>query len=284
MMEYGMQTQTLRALSPREYDDFRREGYYIARGLLSCPETAAIREAFMAQAANGPVPGLSDAPQRGVPAPASDPLARYPRMMHPHHHPELPVGQIARRYLLDARIGARLWDLLGDEPVAVQSMFYFKPPGARGQDLHQDNYYLRVAPQTCMAAWIAIDDADPENGGMNLVPGTQDLPVLCPGRADPALFFTTDHLDLPPGKKEVPAILQAGDVLFFNGSVIHGSYPNRSAGRFRRALINHYVPLSCRELAKWYQSPLRFDGSVVRIPEAAGGGPCGTSMAPASPH
>ena len=54
------------------------------------------------------------------------------------------------RYMLDSRIEGILTELMGDSPLAVQSMFYFKPPGARGQDFHQDNFYLKVKPGTCM--------------------------------------------------------------------------------------------------------------------------------------
>jgi phytanoyl-CoA hydroxylase len=73
-----------------------------------------------------------------------DPLKRYPRMLHP-------------------QVFAVLTDLYGEEPLAAQSMFYFKPPQSRGQVLHQDNYYLKVETGTCIAAWTAIDVADPDN-------------------------------------------------------------------------------------------------------------------------
>ena len=56
--------------------------------------------------------------------------------------------------------------------------------------------------------------------------------------------------------------MKAGDVMFFNGSVIHGSYPNTSRDRFRRAFICHYVPRSTAELSKWYRAPMSFDGAV----------------------
>src|SRR6185503_187519 len=173
----------------------------------------------------------------------------YPRMMHPHKHPELPlVGPLAMRYMLDERVGAILRELFdGLEPIATQSMFYFKPPGARGQDLHQDNFYLRVKPGTCMAAWLAIDDADEENGGMMCVPESHDLEIVCPQVADASKSFTTHLVEPPPGKSAVAMNLLAGDVLFFNGSVIHGSTPNTSHNRFRRALIFHYVPASTVE-------------------------------------
>jgi len=107
---------------------------------------------------------------------------------------------------------------------------------------------------------------------------------VCPKKADSTVFFTSEHVDIPPGKTAVPAILKAGDVLFFNGSVIHGSYPNRSKTRFRRALICHYVPISTRELSKWYQNPMRFNQEVIQIAEATAGGPCGNLAEPSVVH
>ena len=63
-------------------------------------------------------------------------------------------------------------------------MYYFKPPGARGQALHQDNFYLKVEPGNCIATWTAIDPADEENGGMLIVPKTQNFDIVCPEEAD----------------------------------------------------------------------------------------------------
>jgi ectoine hydroxylase-related dioxygenase (phytanoyl-CoA dioxygenase family) len=272
-------------LSEKQMQQFQQDGYFIARGLLNSAQVAEIRETFMTMAKDGPVQGLSEFRHGGREAYTStDPLARYPRMMHPHRHPDKPVGPVARKYMLYPAIGAILAELIGEEALAVQSMFYFKPAGARGQDLHQDNFYLRVAPGSCMAAWIAIDDADPENGGMVVVPGTQDMAIVCPEKSDPAKFFTTEHVNPPAGKREVPAVLKAGDVLFFNGSVIHGSYPNTSKDRFRRALICHYVPASSTALSAGYLEPTRFSGQMVPVPPAQGGGPCGNIAAPTTPH
>ena len=78
--------------------------------------------------------------------------------------------------------------------------------------------------------------------------------------------------------------LRAGVVMFFNGSLVHGSYPNRSATRYRRALICHYVPAGAVELATWYTTRLRFDGTTREaFVEATGGGPCGT-LQPIAAH
>jgi phytanoyl-CoA hydroxylase len=262
-----------RDMTPQQLDDYRRAGFHIARQFLSPAEVGVIRDTFTRMGENGPVPGLSGNDGRLTPG---EPLYRWPRMMHPHRHADKPVGPLALRYLLDRRVEAVLRDLLDDEPIAAQTMFYFKPPGARGQAFHQDNFYLRVRPGSCMAAWLAIDDADQENGGMVVVPGSHTMDVVCPEKSDASQFFTTEHVETPPGLQKHPADLRAGDVLFFNGSLIHGSYPNRSPERFRRALICHYVPESSVEVAHWYRPLLRFDGTVVEKQNATGGGPCGT--------
>lgn len=267
---------------------FEQDGFVVARGLLSPADVEMIRETFMQQAASGPVEGLSETRReignesRGYEP--GDPLAFYPRMMHPHGHPELPVGPVAMKYLLHPSLHPLLKAMFGREPVAVQSMFYFKPPGARGQDLHQDNFYLRVKPDTCVAAWMAIDDADEENGGMVVVPGTQNMEIACPEASDRSRFFTDHHIEPPPGMKPVPMNLKAGDVLFFNGSLIHGSYENTSKNRFRRSLICHYVPEDSTELSQWYTTRLRFDGTSTDIAPAEGGGPCGNLQEIAAPH
>lgn len=270
-------------LDEQQIAQFERDGFLAVRGLISPEEIESIRETFMTAAADGPIPGLSDLPRNGV-ANSNDPLSRYPRMMHPHKHEDKPVGQLAMRYMRDQRLRPILADLFGEEPFACQSMFYFKPPGARGQDLHQDNFYLRVKPGTCMAAWVAVDDADAGNGGMMCVPQTSKLDIACPEQADPALFFTTEHVEPPEGLEPQMMQLKAGDVLFFNGSVIHGSTPNTSTDRFRRSLIFHYIPASTREISHWYEA-MSFDGDMQQIAVNEDGGPCGTLQdAAMGPH
>jgi ectoine hydroxylase-related dioxygenase (phytanoyl-CoA dioxygenase family) len=259
---------------------YERDGYFVAPGLLGEEEAAEIRDTFTGYAEGGPIEGLSEMQRiTGATYDPGDPLRRFPRMMQPHRHLDKPVGPLTLQYLLDARIGELLRQLLDDEPIAAQSMFYFKPPGARGQDFHQDNFYLRVKPGTCIAAWIAIDDVDPDNGGMMVVPGTQGMEIVCPeATADRLRFFTDHHVPIPVGLEPMPVIMKAGDVLFFNGSLIHGSYPNSSTDRFRRSLIFHYVPSVCVEVAAGYHPLLDFNGQVVLRDDAHGGGPCGAPL------
>jgi len=116
------------------------------------------------------------------------------------------------------------------------------------------------------------------------VPRTASIEVQCPQRADPAISFTAEYVAPPAGSTPRRMLLRAGDVLFFNGQTIHGSGPNRSATRFRRSLICHYVPRSTIQMSHWYQA-YTFDGAPVPIEVNQDGGPCGTPQdAPVSPH
>lgn len=247
----------------RFYDE---NGYVVVKGLFSAEEVATYREHYMKLRAQGEFPGDF----AGVDLQSSDPLKRYPRMIHMHRWDEASL-----RWLTDSRLNECLTALLGREPYAVQTMLYFKPAGALGQALHQDQFYLRVKPGTCMAAWLALDDCDEENGCMRVVPGSQNWPVLCAQPADTSISFTDVTVPLPPGQEVSPVIMKAGDVLFFNGSLVHGSYPNSSTQRFRRALIGHYIAGEAEKVGGFYHPVLRMDGTLVELGESQGGGPCG---------
>ena len=247
-------------------DTFRRKGYLIARGLFSETEAQELSDHFHRLRDEDSRTYGSELPDLNV----VDPLKHYPRIMQPHRWDETSLF-----WLIDPRLADCLRTVLGKDPYAVQTMFYFKPPGSRGQALHQDQYYLRVQPGTCIAAWLAIDHCDEENGCLQLVPGSQDLPVLCPQLADPKKSFTDVTVPIPEAMEKIPLVMEPGDVLFFNGSLIHGSYPNSSGDRFRRALIGHYIVGEAEKVAKFFHPVLAMDGSEVKLGISEGGGPCG---------
>jgi len=80
---------------------------------------------------------------------------------------------------------------------------------------------------------------------------------------------------VPEGMEVKPVIMKAGDMFFFNGQMIHGSYPNTSSDRFRRSLIGHYIVGEAEKVAKYYHPVLRMDGSEVELGISKSGGQCG---------
>jgi len=245
---------------------FDQQGYLVVRGLFSADEARRLSDHYMELRARGKYPGDSS----GVSIGSNDPLKRYPRMIHMHRW-----DPISMEWLVDRRIAQTLTALLDREPFAVQTMVYFKPPGARGQALHQDQYYLRVQPGTCVAVWLALDPCTEENGCLRVVPGSQGWPLLCTQPADTTQSFTDVTVPVPPGTPVHSVIMEPGDTLFFNGQVVHGSGPNRSQSRFRRSLIGHYIAGEAQKVAQFYHPALRMNGSPVTLETSEGGGTCG---------
>jgi phytanoyl-CoA hydroxylase len=246
--------------------DFVRDGFVVARRLFAIEEVNRLRVHFMTLRRRGSYPH----DLVGVRPSSRDPLRRYPRMAQMHRWDDITL-----RWMLDHRIRDWLAALLDAEPYAVQSMLYFKPPGSRGQALHQDNFYLRAQPGTCMAAWMALDRADEDNGCLVVVPGSQRWPILCTHKADTRVSFTDVTVPIPDGQQTRPIRMEPGDVLFFHGSLVHGSAPNTTTDRFRRALIGHYIQADARQVAEYYHPALRMDGTALHLEVSEGGGACG---------
>jgi ectoine hydroxylase-related dioxygenase (phytanoyl-CoA dioxygenase family) len=267
-------------VTANEIEQFQQEGYCVARGLFSPEEVAFYRSHYMELREGQEHPGdfvgvpiiLGNTAKTGdlLFTDKPDPLKQYPRMIHMHRWDDASLN-----WLTEPRINEHLTALLGSEPYAVQTMLYFKPPGARGQALHQDQSYLKVQPGTCIAAWLALDDCDEENGCMQIVKGSQNWDVLCTVKADTTRSFTDVTVPLPEGEHAIPIIMKAGDVMFFNGQVVHGSFPNTSADRFRRSLIGHYIVGEAEKVGEFYHPVLRMDGTEVEFGVSQGATACG---------
>ncbi|NOU67758.1 phytanoyl-CoA dioxygenase family protein [Paenibacillus sp. LMG 31461] len=268
-------TQSLIKLTKEQKQHFETEGYVIVKGLFSEADLARIDETFEA-ISNQTVPGYFEP---DLSTEVVDPLKRYPRVMHPHR-----FNETAKTYMLHQPVLEVLADLYEEEALAAQSMFYYKPPGSRGQALHQDNFYLQVEPGNCIAAWTAIDAADEENGGLLVVPKTNALEISCPDIADSKESFTTHYVKPPKDEKAMPVIMDRGDVLFFNGNLIHGSYRNKTKARFRRAFICHYANASATHISNHYRPLYRANGETVSLEINPSGGPCGDEFETVYPH
>ncbi|MEM6333837.1 MAG: phytanoyl-CoA dioxygenase family protein [Planctomycetota bacterium] len=172
------------------------------------------------------------------------------------------------RYLLHPRVLDVLEVLIGPDVSALQSMLFLKPPGKVGQGWHQDSYYIPTTPDTLCGAWVAIDDADEYNGGLWLAKGSGAEPVHppCPevkygfgdrmirdvkhikNASDPD--DSANHLtEVADRYDHVLATVKAGDVVFFNGHILHRSKDNITEDRFRRAFVGHYC--NARSFTSW---------------------------------
>lgn len=216
------------------YLQYTASGFHIARALFAASEIAAMTRHYMAMRAAGTYPGdFAGVPPWNDPG-ATDPLAQYPRLINMHDW-----DTQTRIWMTDPRLIEIATVLMGQRPRLIQTMVYFKPPGSRGQSFHQDCLYLRTTP--LLGAWVALDRADTENGAMQMVPGSHLLGLLPCREADTSLSFTDSETFFPPDMEKVWILLEPGDTVFFSGYTVHGSSPNRSVDRMRRAFICHYA-------------------------------------------
>jgi phytanoyl-CoA hydroxylase len=183
----------------------------------------------------------------------------YPRIGNFHRS-----NPIANKFILDPRVLTILAQLIREEPLAMQSVYYFKPPSSRGLYLHQDNNEIFAYPGTCYAAWTSIDGSDRENGGLFLVPGSHKLSLLQPREVDKNLnpYGYTNHI--PLGYKAIDLETKPGDVVFFGGNMLHGSHNNLSSHRFRAAFAAHYVGTSVEMLTMYRNELINRHGEKVR--------------------
>ena len=263
---YPMIGSTFAPVTADQKSQFDKLGYCIVAGLFAESEIREIEDFFEAFK-------YSAVYDNELKYEEIDFTQRQLRAMHPHRHSEKALG-----WFLQPGVAAVLEELLGRPALGVQTMYYFKPPGARGQGMHQDNFYLLSKPATCIAAWTAIDSADQENGCLYVSPGSHRDSIYCPEEgAEKWMSYGDSHITkFPRGRRPVPVPVKRGETMFFSGNLIHGSGPNRSKERSRRTFIGHYIDAASEQVARFYHPVLNMKGEVVsnlRIPE--GGGPCG---------
>ena len=206
-------------------------GWHVERGLFSGSDAETMIAHYMRLRASGPLPG--DSAGVATRSGKADPNSQFPRMINMQEWDDR-----SREWMQNARMREVASALIGQQAELTQSMLYFKPAGARGQGFHQDNLYLRVTP--LMGVWVALDKADAENGAMEMITGSHLLGILPVEEADTERSFTANQTCVPSWLKREVIELEPGDAVYFGGLTIHGSGPNVSSDRFRRAFICHF--------------------------------------------
>lgn len=149
--------------------------------------------------------------------------------------------------------------LLGPNLKLLRSAAMFKPPEIGSEKgYHQDAAYYPIRPMDHLTVWIALDDATPENGCMNVVPGAHKDGLL----GHEAVEYETDIVIADREYDEDDAValpMEAGSVLFQHCLTPHFTAPN-TTDRWRRALITAYMRSRSRftkpdeELPAWVDS------------------------------
>ena len=177
------------------------------------------------------------------------------RILDRHFDVEFVWRLATHRRVLDA-----VEAVLGPDILLLASNFFCKYPaeerGERFVAWHQDVTYWGLEPPRAITAWIAIDDADVENGCMSVIPGSHRLGILEHGKSAREGNLLSINQEVPDGlvdeARAVSMPLRAGQMSLHDGMLLHGSHPNRSTPpplRPRGALHHARRPPGVPELA-----------------------------------
>ncbi len=159
------------------------------------------------------------------------------------------LSPVIYRYLSHPQIVNILVQIISPNVKCMQSMLFVKSPGKAGQAWHQDEYYIPTRDRSLTGAWIAIDDADRENGCLWIIPGRPGNIMKRVKNGNPE-FADVDTIGVEEvADQALPVEVKSGTVVFFNGYTLHCSYRNKTADRFRTALVNHYM--SAESMLPW---------------------------------
>lgn len=204
---------TLGALSDSQLDAFRAHGWFVAPAVFSEAECAELlRE----------IDQVAFELALGDP---SDGQLSYRPMMHLLSAPLTAAAT-------DARWAPIVLGILGTSARLYWEQAVAKPPFARTElPWHQDNGYTPIVPEEYVTCWLALDDADENNGCIWVLPDSHRAGTVR-HRNGTGPFRVADT----GGQPGIPVPVRAGDVLVFSSLLLHRSGPNIT-DRPRRAWI-----------------------------------------------
>ena len=231
-------------LTQGQIDEFRRNGYLKASTVLNDDEVDILREE-MARI-------IRDRDRTDTPQPV---LCR-----NLNGNPETPVWQIVniweasapyRTLIANPIIVEEMAQLTGASTLRIwHDQIQYKPAETGGVNMwHQEApLWPILAPMTEVTAWVALDDVDPENGCMSMVPGSHlwgnhigFLNTLPNFEAMPQEFEGK-----PVEVRSCP--VRKGEVHYHHALTWHGS-PANVSNRPRRAIALHYMTNETRFVA-----------------------------------
>ena len=134
--------------------------------------------------------------------------------------------------------------LIGEDIFVCGTTLFIKNPNEKGfVSFHQDAKYIGLEPHNWVTVWLAVTDANEQNGCMRMLPGSHKENL----KKHDQLFDKNNLLtrgqtitNVPLDKTE-PIILKAGQVSLHHPLIVHGSGLNQSNDRRIGFVIQSYI-------------------------------------------
>ena len=149
------------------------------------------------------------------------------------------------KFCMNTQILKFVEQLIGNDFALWNSSFFAKPAhNGFETPWHQDGQYWPISPLATCTVWLAIDDANEENGCLRFIKGSHKDKKLKQHSRNHKKNLTL-HQEL--NKKEldetnsVSLILKRGQISLHDVYMVHGSKENKSP-KSRRAMTMRFMP------------------------------------------
>lgn len=234
---YPVENENPKTLSRQQIQQYNEKGYIFPLDLFTPAELAQHRAYFDALMAKAAAAGWNSYSINGWQARC---VGIYDLVTHPR--------------MLDY-----VEDLLGPNLICWATHYFAKMPGdGKRVNWHQDASYWPLTPSKTVTVWLAIDDADVENGAMQVIPASHVHGQLDFEESSPEENSVLSQAVRTPesyGEAPVAFEMKAGQMSLHTDLLLHGSEPNLSHRR-RCGLTMRFVSPDVRELKGWRRNSI----------------------------
>jgi Protein involved in biosynthesis of mitomycin antibiotics/polyketide fumonisin len=140
---------------------------------------------------------------------------------------------------------------LGKNILICGTTLFIKNPNEKGfVSYHQDAKYIGLEPHNWVTVWLAVTDANEQNGCMRMLPGShkENLKIHEQKFDENNLLTRGQTITDIPLEKTEPIILKAGQISLHHPTIIHGSGLNQSNDRRIGFVIQSYIGTNVNQM------------------------------------
>ncbi len=173
------------------------------------------------------------------------------------------ISPVFNKVCYNSKILDAVESIIGKNILICGTTLFIKNPNEKGfVSFHQDAKYIGLEPHNWVTAWVAITDANEENGCMRMWVGSHKANLKNHNQKfdENNLLTRGQTVENVPINETKPVILKAGQMSLHHPTVVHGSGLNKSNDRRIGFVIQSYIGTNVDQvLGKMYVQQARGD-------------------------
>ena len=154
------------------------------------------------------------------------------------------ISPIFNKVCLNKNILDAVQSIIGKNILICGTTLFIKNPNEKGfVSFHQDAKYIGLEPHNWVTVWLAVTDANEQNGCMRMLPGShkENLKTHEEKFDENNLLTRGQTIANVSLDKTDPIILKAGQISLHHPTIVHGSGLNHSNDRRIGFVIQSYI-------------------------------------------